>query len=95
MREDQSPQGLWFFAYSTSPIMREQKGSIMRNRALQMKLVSDPEKQTQMSLIEREIAYDSLAEATNKVVKKVGMGVIAYVIVDTLRKVAVERAKRL
>lgn len=63
----------------------------MLNRALQVKMVKNT-KDEPVREIDKAAVYDSVANAANKVVKKVAMAALAYVAVDTARQVMVARA---
>ncbi len=68
------------------------KGSIMFNRAFKVKMIKTTKAEEPLSDTEKAALYDSVADAANRVIKKVAMAALAYVVVDTARQVAVARS---
>ncbi len=67
------------------------KGNTMFHRAFQVRIVKN-KKEEPLTETDKVIVYDNVANAVNKVIRKVAMGALAYVVVDTARQVLVARA---
>lgn len=69
---------------------------MLKKRALQVNLVKKPKDASQepdVKSIDFEGKTDIVERAVEKMIKKVGFAVCAYVVLDTIRKVAIEKAK--
>ena len=70
--------------------------AFLKNRSLQVKMVKNDDEAT--DVVEEvgsfEIKAEVVADQIKSVLLFIGGGVLTYVIADTLRQVAIERAKR-
>jgi hypothetical protein len=78
--------------------MRLQKGLIMFNRTLQVKMVKTDKEDCGPPEQSNNTTFDGKAAVvcryTERVVEKIASAVVTYLVVDTIRQVVIERAKK-
>lgn len=67
----------------------------MLNRALQVKMVKtskDESNTTENDTVDFELKVDTITNAFEKIIKRIGYAAIGYVVIDTARRIVIEKA---